>query len=486
MEHIYWVFTSSIFIADLAIRIGLSLRVIMRKRAASVSLAWLVVILLLPFAGAAIYLMFGENRLGENRAKRAAINVNFLERWAVALKKKAKVDWEQINPECEPVHRQIDSEFSIPAMQGNDLQLIDSSDLFFNALLEDINAAESFCYLQFYIMSQGGYADKVVEALINAADRGVSCRVMLDSIGSKEFLAGQVTNKMRKAGIELIEVLPAGIFRTLFVRIDLRNHRKMVIIDSKIAYTGSHNLVDPKFFKQDSGVGQWKDSMVRIRGPLIEVMIGAFLYDWTLETGVSIDSLVEKEMLFSPDSVGEAVVQLVPSGPGFRPNAIHDLLLTTIYAARKELVLTTPYFVPDNAILSALKSAARRGVAVTIIVPEKNDSKLVHYASLAMFEGLIRAGVNIMLFTEGLLHSKTITVDNDFCLFGSVNLDMRSFWLNFEMTLFIYDQEFTGRLRNLQQQYIAGSYPVDHDTFQHRSFVQRFKENAALLVGPLL
>jgi len=486
MEHVYWVFTTSIFIADLAIRIGLSLRVIMRKRAASVSLAWLVVILLLPFAGAIIYLMFGENRLGENRAKRAAVNVDFLERWAVALKKKSRVDWEKINPECKPIHRQIDSEFSIPAMQGNDLQLIDSSDLFFDAVLEDINAAASFCYLQFYILYQGGYADKVVEALINAADRGISCRVMLDSIGSKEFLSSQVPDKMRKAGIEVVEVLPAGIFRTLFVRVDLRNHRKMVIIDSEIGYTGSQNLVDPKFFKQDSGVGQWKDSMVRIRGPLIEVMIAAFLYDWTLETGVSIDSLVEKKMLFSPDSVGEAVVQLVPSGPGFRPNAIHDLLLTTIYAARKELILTTPYFVPDNAILSALKSAAGRGVAVTIIVPEKNDSKLVHYASLAMFEDLIRAGVKIMLFNEGLLHSKTITVDNDFCLFGSVNLDMRSFWLNFEMTLFIYDQEFTGRLHDLQQQYIAGSNQVDHDTFQHRSFVQRFKENTALLVGPLL
>jgi len=486
MEHIYWIFTTSIFIADLAIRIGLSLRVIMRKRAASVSLAWLVVILLLPFAGAIIYLMFGENRLGENRAKRAAVNVDFLERWAVALKEKANVDWEKINPECKPIHRQIDSEFSIPAMQGNDLQLIDSSDLFFDALLEDINAAASFCYLQFYILYQGGYADKVVEALINAADRGVSCRVMLDSIGSKEFLSSKVPNRMQKAGIEVVEVLPAGIFRTLFVRVDLRNHRKMVIIDSEIGYTGSQNLVDPKFFKQDSGVGQWKDSMVRIRGPLIEVMIAAFLYDLTLETGVSIDSLVEREMLFSPDSVGEAVVQLVPSGPGFRPNAIHDLLLTTIYAARKELILTTPYFVPDNAILSALKSAAGRGVAVTIIVPEKNDSKLVHYASLAMFEDLIRAGVNIMLFSEGLLHSKTITVDNDFCLFGSVNLDMRSFWLNFEMTLFIYNQEFTGRLRDLQQQYIAGSNQVDHDTFQHRSFVQRFKENTALLVGPLL
>jgi cardiolipin synthase len=486
MEEANWILTALLFITDFTIRIGLSLRVIMRKRAASVSLAWLVVILLLPFAGAIIYLLFGENRLGENRAKRAAANITFIGRWANELKKRSHVDWEKINPECLPIHSLIDSIFHIPTMQDNDLQLIDHSNLFFEDLLKDINNAANFCYLQFYIMAEGGYVEEVIDALIKAASRGVSCRVLLDSIGSKKFLAGSAPNRMRAAGIEVIEVLPAGILRYLFVRVDLRNHRKMIIIDSKIAYTGSQNLVDPRYFKQESGVGQWKDSMVRIRGPLIEVMIAAFLYDWTLETDVSIDTLVEKDVLFSPEAAGQAAVQLVPSGPGFQDNAIHDLLLTTIYAARKELILTTPYFVPDNAILSALKSAAGRGVSVTIVVPEKNDSKLVHYASRAMFEDLIKADVNILLFTEGLLHSKTITVDNDFCLFGSVNLDMRSFWLNFELTLFIYDQEFTSRLRNLQQQYIMGAYPLDYKTYQQRSFIQRFKENTALLVGPLL
>jgi cardiolipin synthase len=226
--------------------------------------------------------------------------------------------------------------------------------------------------------------------------------------------------------------------------------------------------------------------MVRIRGPLIEAMTAAFLYDWLLETGASMEDLQEKQKLHSPQPVGDAVVQLLPSGPGFRENAIHDLLLTTIYAARRELILTTPYFVPDTAILTALKSAALREVEVTIIVPEKNDSKLVHYASRAMFGDLIKAGVRIMLFREGLLHAKTITVDNDFCLFGSVNLDMRSFWLNFELTLFIYDRNFTSRLRRLQHHYILGSVPLDYASYQKRSFGQRFKENTALLVGPLL
>ncbi|RUM33639.1 MAG: cardiolipin synthase [Desulfobulbus sp.] len=486
MEHVNWIVTSLIFFADLTLRIGLSIRVIMRKRAASVSLAWLVVILMLPLAGAIIYLLFGENRLGENRAKRAAANLQFLTQWSTKLKNPQNVDWEKINPECVPVSRQISAYFNIPALQGNNLQLLAHSDLFFAELLKDISRATSFCYLQFYILESGGATDDVITSVIDAARRGVTCRIMLDSIGSRQFLKSKTPAKLRAAGVEVIEVLPAGLFRYLFVRVDLRNHRKIVLIDSKIAYTGSQNLVDPHFFKQNSGVGQWKDSMVRIQGPIIEVMLAAFLYDWTLETGASIDTLLEKDLFVTPKTTGDAVVQIVPSGPGFRDDAIHDLLLTTIYAAREELILTTPYFVPDNAILSALKSAAGRGVAVTIVVPEKNDSKLVHYASQSMFDELVEAGVRIMFFSKGLLHSKTITVDNDFCLFGSVNLDMRSFWLNFEMTLFIYNKSFTGKLRKLQTEYISDSTPMDYTVYRNRSFGQRLKENVALLVGPLL
>lgn len=486
IDQINWGYTSLVFLIDLAIRIGLSVRVIMRKRSASVSLAWLVVILLLPFAGAVIYLLFGENRLGDNRARRAAASVSLLEKWSADLQSQNSIDWTNINPECEPIHRQIDTVFSIPATPGNDLQLIDTSDLFFDNLIDDINQAKSFCFFQFYIMSQGGRVNDVVSALLEAAGRGVSCRLLLDSIGSGEFLGNSLVRIMREGGIEVVEALPAGILRSFFVRVDLRNHRKLVVIDKRVAYTGSQNLVDPLFFKQESNVGQWKDTMSRIRGPLVEVMTASFLYDWMLETGETSEYLTSTIFQKPVAHAGNAVVQMLPSGPGLTEDAIHDLLLTTIYAARSELILTTPYFVPDNAILTALKSASLRGVDVTIIVPEKNDSKLVHYASLAMFGELIDAGVTIMLFSKGLLHAKTITIDNDYSLFGSVNLDMRSFWLNFELTLFVYDSHFTKRLHSLQQDYIYGATPLERDTFHKRSFSQRLKENIALLVRPLL
>ncbi len=486
MDKYYWIATTSIFLADLAIRIGLSLRVIMRKRAASVTLAWLVIILLLPFAGAILYLLFGENRIGQRRAEHIANNLPYFKNWVSNLEERHQVNWDSINPECRPIDAQAYSIIGLPTVNGNELDIIEEAVTFFRTLIADIDQAKKTCFLEFYIWHEGGMADEVAAALIRAVSRGVKCRVLLDSIGSEPFLKSGLFEEMRNKGVAITEALPAGFFRALFVRLDLRNHRKIALIDGEIGYTGSQNLVDPKYFKQEENVGQWIDTMVRVRGPVVEKMTATFLFDWYVENSVSLNELKDIEEIKPIRKSGDAPVQLVPSGPGYTEDGIYDLLLTTLYAARKELILTTPYFVPDNAILAALKSAARRGVDVTIIVPKKNDSKLVHYASRARYGELTRSGVKIMPFQGGLLHSKTITVDNDFSLIGSVNLDMRSFWLNFELTLFVYNREFTEQLREVQQRYMQNSLLLDHQHFEKRSFFTRLKENCALIVGPLL
>lgn len=486
MSGFSWGPTSTLFLVDLAIRIGLSLRVIMRKRAPSVSIAWLVIVLLFPFAGALVYLLFGETRLGERRAARLVKGRPMIRQWSSTLRHHPQIDWSGVNPECLPLDRQILATTSIPTMAGNHLELLDCAESFFARLLADIRQARRSCSLEFYILNTGGYVDQLISELFVAQRRGVRCRLLLDSIGSKPFLRSQTARALRKAGVEIVEALPAGLIRALFVRIDLRNHRKIALIDGEIAYTGSQNLVDPRYFKQKTGVGEWVDVMARITGPVTELLQVSFYFDWLLEQGKRLDdSSIADELHPVPES-GRALVQLAPSGPGYGEDTIHNLLLTTIYAARHEIVLTTPYFVPDNALLAALKTAAERGVVVRIIVPQHNDSRLVHYASRARYDVLAKAGVRIMAFTGGLLHAKTITVDNDFCLFGSVNLDMRSFWLNFEMTLFVYNQEFTQKVRQLQQQYLQKTIRYDTEQFHNRSFGQRFLENMALLVSPLL
>lgn len=498
-EEYHWlwtVFPAVIFLTDLAIRIGLSFRVIMRRRPHGVTFAWLIIILLIPFAGAITYLLVGENRISDRRAARIRESQDHYQYWLNSLRKRAPVDWPDKGDGCLPLHRQAEHLIGIPALAGNNLELIESPDEIIDAIIADIKSARSTCHLQFYIWHSGGKVDDVEDALAEAAGRGVACRVLVDSIGSRLFLKSEQAQRLRSAGIRLMESLPAGIVKMIFARIDIRNHRKIVVIDGEVAYTGSQNMVDPRYFKQDEGVGQWIDLMVRITGPVVESLAGTFINDWYLETddqnkptgdvGLDIEQLRERTDVHELENTGDTAVQLVPSGPGLVSEAIHSLLLTTIYSARYELVLTTPYFVPDGPLLTALKSAAQRGVKVIVILPERNDSRLVHYASRSHYLDLAQSGVNIMLFNGGLLHSKTITVDRDFSLFGSVNLDMRSFWLNFEATLFIYDRSFTDRVRAIQSEYINQSSPVDLEEFSKRPMINRFKENVALLIGPLL
>lgn len=484
---------SLILLADLCIRIGLSLRVVMQKRSYSTTMAWLLIIVFLPFIGYVLYMLFGENRLPERRLKRMRQSRDLYLRTPDKLLPFVEEDWHGGNLLYTSLHRLAQHTFGMPALRDNILQLHNKPADFFKALIHDIDQAQLSCYLQFYIWSKGGQADAVVEALIRAAQRGVDCRVLLDDIGSRPFLRSRAVRIMRRAGVRVEKSLPGSLIWVLFTRLDIRNHRKLVLIDDSIAYSGSQNMADPAYFKTDAGVGEWIDIMVRLQGPVVGELKAVFAHDWFQETGELIpfgeirepdkdrpDTLPAKPM------VKQAPVQLAPSGPGLVPNAIHSLLLTTIYSARSQLIMTTPYFIPDDGVAEALQAAALRGVEVCVIVPAKCDSRLVHYASRARFEELARAGVRICLFAGGLLHAKTICVDQQVALIGSVNLDMRSFWLNFEATLIIYSADFARLLADEQQRYLEHASELDQEAFRQRSWWQRFKENLCLLVSPLL
>jgi cardiolipin synthase len=233
-------------------------------------------------------------------------------------------------------------------------------------------------------------------------------------------------------------------------------------------------------------VGQWVDAMVRIRGPAVEALAVTFIEDWELETGKGLETLVDASDLRDQPMHGQSSVQVIPSGPNAPQEAIKAVVVQAVYLARSELVITTPYFVPDESVVLALASAASRGVVVHLVVPRKIDSKLVALASQSVEGDLARAGVRIWQFHRGLLHTKSITVDGRFSLFGSLNLDPRSMVLNFEITLAVYDEEFTAALRRLQQEYIAASVEFDIQSWLDRSWPLRLAENTARLAGPLL
>jgi cardiolipin synthase A/B len=475
-----------LFIMDYMLRIGLSLRVIMRRLSVGVALSWIMIVLIAPIAGAVVYLLFGELRLGRRRVAWAArVHEVYLE-WTRSLRERYPITWPEDDVLSEPLARLTESLVGIPTTPSNDLELIDGAETILRRLIEDIEAAQRNCHLEFYIWSLGGTADEVAEALLGAVKRGVTCRVLLDDVGSREFLRSPLARRLREGGVHLRAALPVGLFRMLFARLDLRLHRKIVVIDWKVAYTGSLNLVDPRYFKQDSSVGEWIDAMVRVQGPVVECLGATFMEDWQMETGERIAWLSEEDRQRLAAHPGHALIQVIPSGPLMATSAAEEMLLMAIYSARRELILTTPYFVPNEAMLTALTSAAHRGVAVTLILPARVDSVLVRLASQAHKDDLLEAGVRVELFDGGLLHTKSVTVDGTLSLFGSLNLDPRSLRLNFEITLAVYDAEFTARLRALQQSYLEDSTPMDYEEIRGRPYPTRLSYNAARLLAPLL
>ena len=246
------------------------------------------------------------------------------------------------------------------------------------------------------------------------------------------------------------------------------------------------NLVDPRYFKQDAHVGQWVDAMVRLEGSVVAPLAMTMIGDWMLETAESIDAIIAAADLGLVEPNGTEDMQVVPSGPGEGDDGLLQMLLAVINSARQELVLTTPYFVPDDAMLRALRGAAGRGVCVDMVLPERVDSLLTRYASRSYYDELLDIGVRIHLYPKGLLHTKSITADRRISMFGTVNLDMRSLWLNYEVSLFVYGEAFARQLHALQQSYLQDCRRIDSQQWSKRSWGERFLENTLRLMGPVL
>jgi cardiolipin synthase len=482
----FFSFFTLMTLVHVLIIIGVSFRVIQVRLPVATSLAWLILVFFLPLVGAIAYLVLGEKRLGQKfSARTRAIKARY-DNWLQDLPPEIRSDLQGLSPQARSLSRLTVTTANIPALSGNRLQLLDAAEPILGSMISDIDRAKKFCHLEFYIWTEGGMADEVGAALLRAAGRGVTCRVLLDAIGSANFLKGHLLEQFKAGGVEVAFALPVSAISVFKVRPDLRLHRKIVVVDDAAGYTGSFNLVDPRLFKQDAGVGEWIDAMVRLEGPGVLALNALFRWDWEVETDRDLDLRVESDGPSAVFQPGETDVQVIPSGPGRTGNSIYHILLMAIYSARSEVVITTPYFVPDEAVSTALLTAAERGVKVTIIVPERNDSRLVHYTCRSYFDDMLAAGIRVFGFKGGLLHTKSVVVDRQVALFGSVNLDVRSFWLDFEVTLGVYDPDFAERLLALQDKYIEDSAQVDLQTWQQRPGKERFIENLARLASPLL
>lgn len=479
------------------INLFLAIRVIYSRRSTGSALGWLVFIFAVPYIGTVTYLLIGETRLGNKRMKRQSEIHAFYKRFndAKIIVHADKAMLAPVHPRFVEIARLAFSDTGLAISSQNQCQLLTDTDTILTHFIADITRAKHTCLMMFYIIDSRARVLKVLEALIAAAQRGVRCQLLVDAVGSKAFLRSEWPSKLRAAGVLVTSSLPVGPLKTFFVRSDLRNHRKLLIVDYEIGYTGSYNLVDPEVFKAGSGVGQWVDAVLRCEGSVAKVLAGVFYADWAVENKENFKktlSILEGYVNSHPPKLSaetlqsDALLQVIPSAPSNLHYVVYNALVSALYAARESIIISTPYFVPDEPLLLALETAASRGVKVTIILPRHVDSWLVRKASRAYYQPLLQSGVEITMYAKGLLHTKTVLIDDAFAIFGTVNMDMRSFYLNMEVSLGVYDQETVTDISSLLQSYLRDCQPVTLKAWQKRPQLQRFVERCVRLASPIL
>ena len=470
----------------LLIQVALITRVLLRpNREPTSRLAWIVVILAVPVLGISAYVLLGETRIGRRRlarhlAARARLpSSTKMARWS--------------KPDTQPNPRDRDGELfragqsisGFAPVGGNSARLTAGAEDTIASLIADIDAAQGHVHLLVYIWLPDDSGKRVAQALMRAAQRGVACRAMADDFGSRAMIRHQIWSQMRDAGVHLARGLPIGniIFRALIGRIDLRNHRKIVVIDNDITYVGSQNCADAAFLPK-ARYAPWVDAVMRITGPVARQNQVVFAGDWLAERP---DDDLGSLLLAAPPPPDHGFpAQVIAQGPMDRPSAVPEMFASVIYAARDELVLTTPYYVPIDSLQSALRAAANRGVDVTLILPARNDDFAVAAASRSYYADLIGAGVKIYEYNAGLLHAKSITMDGEITLIGSANMDCRSFALNFENNILLVDAGATAAMRSRQMAYLSDSTRITAEDVAGWTWRRQAWNNAFAIFGPLL
>lgn len=473
-------------VAYTAIVLAVVARILLRpNRDPASRIAWIVVLGALPGLGVIAYLLLGETNIGRRRVGRLKATLAALPPPGGPCFHAPESAESAVPERYRAVFRLGQSISGFAPVAGNTAALMADSNAAIDAIVADIDAARDHVHLLFYIWLPDTNGCKVVEALKRAAGRGVVCRAMADDLGSRAMVRSAHWAAMRAAGVRVAVGLPVGnpLLRALIGRIDLRNHRKIVVIDDRITYCGSQNCADPEFLVK-ARFAPWVDAVVRFEGPIARQNQYLFASDWM--TDVPGDRIECLERPLPPSGSDALPAQVIGTGPTVRHSAMPEMFAGALAAARHEVVVTTPYFVPDEALLSALCTTAWRGVATTIVFPARNDSWIVGAASRSYYADLLAAGVRIHEYEGGLLHTKSLTVDGELTLIGSANMDRRSFDLNYENNILVYDPVLTAAVRARQQKYLASAPPVTREAVAAWPMPRRLWQNGVAMMGPLL
>ena len=455
-----------------------------RHRDPASRFAWAVVIAVLPVLGILAYLLLGETNIGRRRVSIVRKVLAQLPDMTAVADSSAETIQPDIPTSYAHLFQVGHSVNGFQPVGGNQARLMPDSNSTIESMVADIDGATEHVHLIFYIWLPDNNGLKIVGALKRAARRGVACRAMADGLGSRTMIASKHWRDMRDAGVRVATALPIGnpLLRMLRGRIDLRNHRKIVVIDGRITYCGSQNCADPEFHVK-AKYAPWVDAMIRFVGPIAWQNQHLFVSDWMAQVDEDIVGYLRQAL---PHGQPGLTAQVIGTGPTARYSAMPEVFESLMFAARRELFITTPYYVPDEAMQAALCASARRGVATTVIFPARNDSWIVGAASRSYYADLLAAGVRIFEYQGGLLHTKSLTLDGEITLIGSANMDRRSFELNYENNILFHDPVLTAELRQRQDAYLARSHPITSEMVARWPIGRRLFNNTVAMLGPVL
>jgi cardiolipin synthase len=442
-------------------------------------IAWMILVATFPALGIIAYLFLGEVSIGKRRARRMHDIIA-----GMSSLEKSSGDLPQ---EAEPYRHLFELGESVNGFTptaGNTARLLHDSNATIDSMVADIDAATDHVHLLFYIWLPDHNGLKIVEAVKRAARRGVTCRVMADALGSRLMIASAFWPAMRDAGVHVAAAFPIGnpLLRPFRGRIDLRNHRKIVVIDNRITYCGSQNCADPEFLIK-AKYAPWVDAVMRFEGPVVRQNQSLFAGDWMTFVNENLDDLLT--VMPPAPTPGGFAAQVIGTGPTIRASAMPEVFESLLFAARREVIITTPYYVPNDSMQNALCTAAYRGIRVTVIFPARNDSWIVGAASRSYYSDLLQAGVNIYEYEGGLLHAKSVTVDGRVTLIGSANMDRRSFDLNYENNILLVDEEVTASMIARQQEYLSHARLISKESVEAWPASRRLWNNLVATLGPL-
>ncbi|MCC8089701.1 MAG: cardiolipin synthase [Rikenellaceae bacterium] len=474
-----------IFIILYLIFVILNILVIIRDKRDSVkALAWITVIALIPVFGFILYILFGRNHRKEkifNIKESADIEI-LLE----TLSAKQIYDVNNRTSNLPEISRNKDiitlllnSNKSLLTVRNN-VKILNNGEVTFEEIKKELLKAETFIHLEYYILERDRIGYEIADILMEKARSGVEVRFIYDDVGSWG-LSTHFLRKMRRAGVDIKCFMPV-VFPWLTSKINYRNHRKIIVIDGKIGFTGGINIAQRYIDGVKGGV--WRDTHLRIEGEAVESLQLTFITDWHFVSG---EKLRNSDKYFPQTFVDvETPVQIASSGPDSDWASIMQAFFAAITKACRHIYISTPYFLPNEAILTAIKVASLSGIDVRIMIPEKSDSKIVHWATRSYISELLEAKVKVYLYRKGFNHSKIIMIDGMFSSVGTANMDIRSFEDNFEITAILYDSQLTGELESQFLKDLADSRMVVKSEWDKRSVFYSIGESFASLLSPLL